>query len=79
MKELLKITVLKDSICSADLSCDTQHEKEMLAASLLSLMDKDEGFAVSILHTAYIYAAKRKAVSEITEKAIRSAEIKTKN
>lgn len=79
MKELLKVTVLKDAICSAEIHCETQHEKDMLAASLMSLMDKDEEFAKILIRNTFLYMSLRKKVSETNDKAIRSAEIKTKN
>jgi hypothetical protein len=79
MKELLKVTVLKDAICSAEIHCETQHEKVMLASSLLSLMDKDEEFAKILIRNSFLYMSLRKKVSETNAEAIRSAEIKTKN
>ena len=79
MKELLKVTVVKDPVCSAEIHCETQHEKEMLAASLLSLMDKDEEFARLLMRNSFLFMSLRKKVSETNAEAIRSAEIKTKN
>ena len=55
------------------------HEKEMLAGSLLSLMDKDEEFAKILIRNSFLYMSLRQKVSETNAEAIRSAEIKTKN
>lgn len=78
-KTLLHIELIKEGICSAEMTCETHLEKQRLAASLLSLMDKDDDFAKLVINTVGTYILKRKKVAEMNELAIRSAETKFKN
>lgn len=78
-KELLKVTNLKSSICQTEVDATTDREKQMVSASLLSLMDQDQDFAKLFLEVAALYVVRRKDVGIINKLAIRQAEIKTKN
>lgn len=78
-KELLKITNIKGSICQTEVDAATDLEKQMVSASLLSLMDQDKNFADLFLEVTALYVLKRKDIKEINKLAMRQAEIKTKN
>ena len=78
-KELLKVTNLKGSICQAEVNATTDREKQMVSASLLSLMDQDQDFANLFLELTALYVVRRKDVGIINKLAMRQAEIKTKN
>ena len=78
-KDLLKVTNLKSSICQTEVNATADHEKQMVSASLLSLMDQDQDFANLFLEVAALYIVRRKEIKEINKLAIRQAEIKTKN
>lgn len=79
MKELLKITEIKDGICSAEAGCESRQDWERLSASVLSLMARSEEFAGVVCSAAYIYASGRHSVEAATDAAIRSAKNKTQN
>lgn len=78
-KELLKVTNLKSSICQTEVDATTDHEKQMVSAALLSLMDQDQEFAKLFLEVTALYVVRRKDVGIINRLAMRQAEIKTKN
>lgn len=78
-KVLLKVTNIKDGICAAECDCENEEEKLRLASSILSLMDKDGDIAAALTKAVLLYMNKREVVSRLNEKAIRSAEMKTKN
>lgn len=78
-KELLKITNIKGSICQTEVDAATDLEKQMVSASLLSLMDQDQNFADLFLEVTALYVLRRKDIKEINKLAMRQAEIKTKN
>lgn len=78
-KELLKVTNLKSSICQTEVDATTDQEKQMVSASLLSLMDQDQDFAKLFLEVTALYVVRRKDVGLINRLAMRQAEIKTKN
>lgn len=78
-KDLLRITHLKDGICSTELHNDTEHELDMVSAGILGLMDQDEAFAKAIIQCAGLYIMKRKELGEINKEAMRSADVKLKN
>ena len=78
-KELLKVTNLKSSICQTEVNATTDREKQMVSASLLSLMDQDQEFAKLFLEITALYVVRRKDVGLINKLAMRQAEIKTKN
>ena len=78
-KELLKVTNLKGSICQTEVDATTDQEKQMVSASLLSLMDQDQEFAKLFLEVTALYVVRRKDVGLINKLAMRQAEIKTKN
>ena len=79
MKELLKITHLKDGVCEAKCDLQNEHEKQMMAAAILGLMDKDKDLAQALLNACFNYAIHRKEVSEMNALAIKSAKQKTQN
>lgn len=79
VKELLKITRVKGSICLAESHFETKTDKEQAAASLLSLLDEDEEFAQEIFKVFACFMLARNKVSQLNKLAKRSAEIKTKN
>lgn len=78
-KTLLTVTNTNGAICSAELNCDSQTDYDRIGASILSLMDQDEVFALQILDATATYVFKRKALAAINKQSMRSAEIKTKN
>lgn len=78
-KDLLKVTNLKSSICQTEVDATTDHEKQMVSAALLSLMDQDQDFAKLFLEVTALYVVRRKDVGIINKLAMRQAEIKTKN
>lgn len=78
-KELLKVTNLKDAVCETKLNVSTTHEKEMIGAALLSMMDQDDEFAKLVLNYTGLYLLHRKGVEELNKEAMRRGEIKTKN
>lgn len=78
-KDLLKMTNIKGSICQTEVDATTDLEKQMVSASLLSLMDQDQDFADLFLEVTALYVLKRKDIKEINKLAMRQAEIKTKN
>lgn len=67
------------SICQTEVDATTDHEKQMVSASILSLMDQDQDFANLFLEVAALYVVRRKDVEKINKLAMRQAEIKTKN
>ena len=78
-KDLLKVTNIKSSICQTEVNAVTDHEKQMVSASILSLMDQDQDFANLFLEVAALYIVRRKEVEKMNKQAMRQAEIKTKN
>lgn len=78
-KDLLKITNIKGSTCQTEVDAATDHEKQMVSASILSLMEQDQDFANLFLQVTALYVLKRKDIKEINKLAMRQAEIKTKN
>ncbi len=78
-KDLLKITNIKASICQTEVDAATDLEKQMVSASILSLMDQDQGFANLFLEVAALYVVGRKEIKELNKLAMRQAQIKTKN
>ena len=78
-KTLLKIDLLKDGICSAELNCTEQIEKERITASILSLMDQDDEFAQLFINAVGIYCFQRKELANVNQKSMHSAKIKTQN
>lgn len=78
-KDLLKITNIRASICQTEVDAATDLEKQMVSASILSLMDQDQGFADLFLEVAALYVVGRKEIKELNKLAMRQAEIKTKN
>ena len=78
-KTLLKIDLLKDGICSAEVDCSGQTEKERITASLLSLMDQDDEFARLFVNAVGIYCFQRKELADTNRESMRSARIKTQN
>lgn len=78
-KDLLKVTHLKSSICQTEVNATTDSEKQMVSASLLSLMDQDQDFAKLFLEVATLYVVRRKDVEKMNKLAMHQAEIKTKN
>lgn len=78
-KDLLKVTNLKSSICQTEVNATADHEKQMVSASILGLMDQDQDFANLFLEVAALYIVRRKEIKEINKLAMRQAEIKTKN
>ena len=78
-KELLKVTNLKEAVCETKLNVSTTHEKEMVGAALLSMMDQDDEFAKLVLNYTGLYLLHRKGVEELNKEAMRRGEIKTKN
>ena len=78
-KDLLKVTNIKSSICQTEVNATTDHEKQMVSASILSLMDQDQDFANLFLEVAALYVVRRKEVEKMNKLAMRQAEIKTKN
>jgi len=79
MKTLLKIENLKEGVCQTELQCETRHEYEMTAASILSLMDKNDLFAITMMNVCALYALKRKEVSAINDLSIKMGKAKTQN
>lgn len=79
MKELLKITHLKDNVCEAKCDLQNEQEKQMTAAAILGLMDKDKELAQALMNACFNYALHRKEVSEMNALAIKSAKQKTQN
>lgn len=79
MKELLKITHLKDGVCEAKCDIENEHEKQMMAAAILGLMDKDKELAHALMNACFNYALHRKEVSKMNALAIESAKKKTQN
>lgn len=79
MKELLKITHLKDGVCEAKCDLQNEQEKQMAAAAILGLMDKDKDLAQALMNACFNYALHRKKVSEMNALAIKSAKQKTQN
>ena len=79
MKELLKITHLKDGVCEAKCDLQNEQEKQMTAAAILGLMDKDKDLAQALMNACFNYALHRKEVSEMNALAIKSAKQKTQN
>lgn len=79
MKTLLKIENLKEGVCRTELQCETRHEYEMTAASILSLMGRNDAFAATIMDICALYALKRKEVSAINELSIMMGKAKTQN
>ena len=73
------MTNIKSSICQTEVNATTDSEKQMVSASLLSLMDQDQDFAKLFLGVAALYVVRRKDVEKMNKLAIRQAEIKTKN
>lgn len=78
-KELLKVTNLKEGICETKIEATTTHEKLMIGAALLSMMDQDDEFAKLMLDYTGLYLLHRKGVKELNKEAMRRGEIKTKN
>lgn len=78
-KELLKVTNLKEAVCETKLNVSTTHEKEMVGAALLSMMDQDDEFAKLVLKYTGLYLFHRKSVKELNKEAMHRGEIKTKN
>lgn len=78
-KDLLKVTNLKSSICQTEVNATTDHEKQMVSASILSLMDQDQDFAKLFLEVTALYVVRRRTVQKMNKLAMRQAEIKTKN
>ena len=78
-KELLKVTNLKAGVCETKIEASTTHEKEMIGAALLSMMDQDDEFAKLVLNYTGLYLFHRKGVEELNKEAMRRGEIKTKN
>lgn len=79
MKELLKITHLKDGVCEAKCDIENEQEKQMTAAAILGLMDKDKELAHALMNACFNYALHRKEVSKMNALAIKSAKQKTQN
>lgn len=78
-KELLKVTNLKEAVCETKLNVSTTHEKEMVGAALISMMDQDDEFAKLVLKYTGLYLFHRKSVKELNKEAMHRGEIKTKN
>ncbi len=79
MKELLKITHIKDGVCSAEVKADNDHELEMAVASLLSVMDQDDKFAKLVVCACLNYIGRRGEVAKLNQIAMAQGKIKTQN
>ena len=79
MKELLKISEVKDAICASEIHVDNEAELDKMGAGLLSLMDKSESFATMIVNVAHLFITRRKELTIVAEVAKRSADVKLKN
>ena len=78
-KELLKITHIKNGICQAEANFANDYERELAAASVLSLMDKDEKFAKKVIDYVGMYILRRRDVARENKIAIAQGEKKIKN
>ena len=78
-KELFKITHIKDGITSVEMHTNNEHELNVLTAGILSMMDQSENFAKAIIQCAGIYFMDRKGLSQVSQEAQRSAEVKLEN
>lgn len=78
-KDLIKITNVKGSVCQAELNATTTHEKEMVGASLVSIMMKDDEFGKLMVQYVSLYLSRRTEMEAANREAIRRGKIKTKN
>ena len=78
MKELLKITEIKDAIVSAEINTENGAELDSIMVGILTLMDKHESFAEMIVKVARLYITKREELALICEEAKLLATVKLK-
>ena len=78
-KDLLKITHVKDAICSSEINVETEADLDRIAAGLLTVMVQNESFAKMLGKTVLLFIEKQKEIVVIAEEARRSADVKLKN
>ena len=76
-KELLKISLVKDTICQAESDFANDAEREMAAASLVSIMDQDKKLAEHIVSYVTLFVLKREQMAAVNREAIELARKKT--
>lgn len=78
-KELLKISLVKGTICQAESDFANDAEREMAAASLVSIMDQDKKLAEHIVSYVTLFILKREQMAAANREAIELGRTKTQN
>lgn len=79
MKELLKITDIKEGVTATECHVETEREMLVLMASLIGAMEKLPMLAKAVAGAAHVRAMDPQWAKELTRMMTRSAEIKTTN
>ena len=79
MKELLKITDVKDGVTATECNVETEREMMVLMGSLIGAMEKMPMLAKAVVGAAHVRTIDPAWAKELTRMMTRSAEIKTKN
>lgn len=79
MKELLKITDIKDGVTVTECNVETEREMMVLMGSLIGAMETVPMLAKAVVGAAHLRAVDPKWAKELTRMMRRSADIKTQN
>lgn len=69
-KNLLSIDHLHDGVCSAVADVESERERDMLSASLLSLMSRDEMVATAVCSAAVTFIRQKDECRKVADEAI---------